>query len=75
MNIQEVILCKFGEVVLKGANRQSFESQLVKELRRRASPYGVFKIYFKQSTVYIEPLDDMCDMDGMYDAAKRCLAL
>ncbi len=75
MNIQEVILCKFGEVVLKGANRQSFESQLVKELRRRASPYGIFKIYFKQSTVYIEPVDEFCDMDGMYEAAKKVFGI
>ena len=74
MNIPEVILCKFGEVVLKGANRQNFESALVKELRRRASPYGTFKIYFKQSTVYVEPQDEFCDMDGMYEAAKRVFA-
>ena len=71
MNLPEVILCKYGEVVLKGANRQNFESALVKELRRRASPYGSFKIYFKQSTVYVEPQDELCDMDGMYEAAKR----
>ena len=75
MNIQEVILCKFGEVVLKGANRQSFESQLIKELRRRASPHGSFKIYFKQSTVYVEPLDETCDMDGMYEAAKKVFGI
>nr|MBE6544711.1 tRNA 4-thiouridine(8) synthase ThiI [Oscillospiraceae bacterium] len=73
--MQEVILCKFGEVVLKGANRQSFESQLIKELRRRASPYGIFKIYFKQSTVYVEPTDELCDMDGMYDAAKKVFGI
>ena len=75
MNISEVILCKFGEVVLKGANRQNFESALVKELRRRASPYGTFKIYFKQSTVYVEPLDEFCDMDGMYEAARRVFGI
>ena len=75
MVIQEVILCKFGEVVLKGANRQSFESQLIKELRRRASPHGMFKIYFKQSTVYVEPLDESCDMDGMYEAAKKVFGI
>ena len=73
--IEEVILCKFGEVVLKGANRQNFESALVKELRRRASPYGSFKIYFKQSTVYVEPQDDFCDMDGMYEAAKKVFGI
>ncbi len=73
--IEEVILCKFGEVVLKGANRQNFESALVKELRRRASPYGTFKIYFKQSTVYIEPRDEFCDMDGVYEAAKKVFGI
>ena len=75
MNIQEVILCKFGEVVLKGANRQSFEAQLIKELRRRATPHGVFKIYYKQSIVYIEPTDEFCDMDGMYEAAKKVFGI
>ena len=75
MNIQEVILCKFGEVILKGANRQTFESQLLKELRRRATPYGVFKIYFKQSIVYIEPKGEFCDMDGMYEAAKKVFGI
>ena len=71
----EVILCKFGELVLKGANRQNFESGLVKELRRRASPYGNFKIYFKQSTIYVEPTNDECDMDGMYKAAKKVFGI
>ena len=75
VGIPEVILCKFGEVVLKGANRQSFESQLVKELRRRASPYGEFNIYFKQSTVYVEPKNEECDMDGMYSAACRVFGI
>ena len=72
---EEVILCKFGEVVLKGANRQTFESGLVKELRRRASPYGSFKIYFKQSTIYVEPLNSDCDMDGMYEVAKKVFGI
>ena len=73
--ISEVILCKFGEIVLKGANRQNFESGLVKELRRRASPYGTFKIYYKQSTIYVEPQSDECDMDGMYDAARKVFGI
>lgn len=73
--ISEVILCKYGEIVLKGANRQTFESALVKELRRRASPYGSFKIYFKQSTIYVEPRDEMCDTDGMYEEAKRVFGI
>ena len=73
--INEVILCKYGEIILKGANRQNFESSLVKELRRRACPYGKFKIYFSQSTLYVEPLDPSCDMDGMYDAARKVFGI
>ncbi len=72
---EEVILCKFGEVILKGANRQNFESALVKELRRRASPHGTFNIYFKQSTVYVEPKKPDCDMDAMYDTARKVFGI
>ncbi len=68
----EVILCKYGEIVLKGANRQNFVSVLVKELRRRAVPYGVFKISAMQSTIYVVAQNDECDMDGMYEAC-RCV--
>ena len=73
--MKEVILCKYGEIILKGANRASFESALVKELRRRASPLGTFKIYFRQSTIYIEPQDDFSDMDAMYQAARHVFGL
>ena len=73
--IDEVILCKYGEIILKGQNRRNFESMLVKELRRRASPHGTFKIYFNQSTIYIEPQNDECDMDGMYETAKHVFGI
>ena len=73
--MNEVILCKYGEVVLKGTNRPVFESLLLKELRRRASPYGIFKIYKSQSTVFIEPQNEEADLDGMYDAAKRVFGI
>ena len=73
--MKEVILCKYGEIILKGANRATFESSLVKELRRRASPLGTFKIYFRQSTIYIEPQDDFCDMDAMYTTARHVFGI
>lgn len=72
---REVILCKYGEIVLKGANRMHFESALVRELRRRAVRYGNFSVSARQSTLYIEPSDDGCDMDGMYDEAKRVFGI
>ncbi|MBO5313536.1 MAG: tRNA 4-thiouridine(8) synthase ThiI [Clostridia bacterium] len=55
---KEVILCKYGEVILKGANRSDFEKKMLKELRMRARRIGNFDVFYSQSTIYIEPLDD-----------------
>ena len=73
--MREIILCKLGETVLKGANRATFESILLRSLRRRAEACGHFRIYLLQSTIYIEPKDDACDLDGMYEQAKRVFGL
>ncbi len=65
--MKEIILCKFGEITLKGANRSSFEAGLVREIRRRATPYGKFSVRTTQSTVLIEPLEESADIEGMYE--------
>ncbi|MCD7947218.1 MAG: tRNA 4-thiouridine(8) synthase ThiI [Oscillospiraceae bacterium] len=68
--MQEMILLKLGELVLKGLNRRSFEDRLMGNAQRRLKPYGNFRIYTKQSTTYIEPKDDNCDMDGAWGAMQ-----
>ncbi len=68
--MNEIILLKLGELVLKGGNRHSFEEKLMTNARRRLKSYGKFKIYTRQSTTYIEPQEDTCDMDGAYEAMK-----
>jgi len=73
--MKEVILCKYGEIVLKGANRATFEAKLARELRARAALYGRFHISYAQSTIYIEPLDDFADIDGMLEATKRVFGI
>ncbi len=72
---KEILLCKYGEIVLKGANRKSFEDMLAKEMKKRASAYGKFDIYRAQSTIYIEPMDENADMDGMFDAASKVFGI
>lgn len=69
--MKEVILCKYGELILKGANRSRFESQLMRELRRRAAHIGNFQIRWAQSTVYIEPQSDTEDVAEMYRQIKK----
>lgn len=61
--MQEVILVKLGEIVLKGLNRRTFEDRLLKNIRRRIARAGNFEVYSMQSTIYIEPKDEDADID------------
>ena len=69
--MKEVILCKYGEIILKGANKSQFESLLLREVRRRAAHVGKFDVSYAQSTVCITPLTDMEDMEEMFRQAKH----
>ena len=73
--MKEVLLCKYGEIVLKGANRSYFEDMLCKELRKRAKKCGNFEVLRAQSTVYIEPQDDFCDIDAMLCEAQKVFGI
>ncbi len=73
--MKEIILCKYGEIALKGANRSHFERLLRDILKRRTEPFGKFKIYSVQSTVYIEPQEENADVDGAYIAAKNTFGI
>ena len=67
---KELILCKYGEIVLKGLNRGYFEDLLQKELERRLRGCGNFKVYKEQSTAYIEPVDESADIEEALERAK-----
>lgn len=73
--MHEMILCKLGEVVLKGLNRRSFEDKLMSNIRRRVSKCGSFRIYSKQSTIYIEPQSGACDVEAAYDACRKVFGI
>ena len=76
--MKKVILCKYGEIVLKGQNRSHFEAMLFKELRRRARHVGEFNISHSQSTVLIEPAHGEMpesDFEEMFTQAKKVFGL
>ena len=73
--MKEIILCKYGEIALKGANRASFEKRLVDELKFRASFCGQFAITRSQSVIYITPKNDEADIDAMFEAASRTFGI
>ena len=73
--MKEILLCKYGEIVLKGANRRYFEDMLCKTLRFRAKHYGNFLITRSQSTIVIEPQDGAADIDGMFASAMKVFGI
>ena len=71
----DMILCKLGEIVLKGLNRKSFELKLMGNMRRRLAPYGKFRVYCLQSTVYVEAGNDAADIDGAFEALQKVFGI
>ena len=69
--MQDIILLKLGEIVLKGLNKRYFEQKLLQNAKRRLAALGAFEVELRQSTIYIEPADDGCDMDAAVDAMTK----
>ena len=68
--MNDILLLKLGEVVLKGLNRRSFEAKLVGNVRRRLVGLGKFNVSCMQSTVYVEPADEDADLDAAFEAVQ-----
>lgn len=66
--MNEIFLLKLGEIVLKGQNKKQFEGKLRQNVRRRMKPFGDFDVYILQSTVYVEPRSEDCDLEGAWEA-------
>lgn len=80
--MKEIILCKYGEIALKGLNRGTFETEMLRNIRRRLKPLGEFKYTTAQSTLYIEPKSEDIDIDEtveklskVFGIAKICRAI
>ena len=73
--MQEIILLKLGEIVLKGLNRNTFERKLIGNIQRRLKRYGCFEVYTKQSTIYVEPEGENCDLDSAYQTLKKVFGI
>lgn len=69
--MNDIILLKLGEIILKGLNRRYFENKLMSNVRRRLSRIGKFKVYCIQSTVYVEAAEDNADMDAAFEALQK----
>ena len=64
--MNDLLLCKPGEIFLKGLNKHYFEERLVANVKRRLKPIGHFRVTYLQSALYIEAADDAADLDAAY---------
>lgn len=69
--MNEIFLLKHGEIVLKGLNKRGFEEKLMGNLKRRLKPLGRFRVYTRQSTTYVEPLEESCDLEGAWEVLHK----
>lgn len=69
--MKEVILLKYGEMVLKGLNKNYFNSLLIKRVRNLLKEAdGNFTLDYSQSTLCIRG-DENADMDKAYSLMKK----
>ncbi len=71
--MQEILLVKCGEMILKGLNRKRFEDVLIKNMRYRLAKLGQFKVYALQSTLYVECIEG--SIDEALEALKKVFGI
>lgn len=73
--MQEVIMVKYGEIALKGLNKHTFEDMLIRNIKRRLKKCGEFEYSRRQSTVYIQPLNEDADIESAIKALKTIFGI
>ena len=73
--MKEIILLKYGEIALKGLNKNSFESIMIKNIKYRLKKIGKFSVTRAQSTVYVEPDEDMNDLSEAVEVLKKIFGI
>ena len=69
--MKEIVMLKYGEIILKGQNRYRFEEILIKNIKNALKGCGRIKVFSAQSTVYVDFLDDETDISSAVDSLKK----
>ncbi|HAN21790.1 MAG: tRNA 4-thiouridine(8) synthase ThiI [Clostridiales bacterium GWF2_36_10] len=73
--MKEVILLKYGEIVLKGLNRGYFDNLLLKRVRKLLKEVdGKFNLDYSQSTLCIRG-DENADIDKAFSQMKKLFGI
>ncbi len=61
--MKEIILVRYGEIILKGLNRPVFEDKLISNIKSAIYKFGKAKVSKSQGRIYVEPEDENYDFD------------
>jgi len=70
--MKEIILIKYGEIILKGLNRHVFEDRLVQNIKKVVGDKA--RVYKSRSVIYAEPSDEMYN-DDIVEAARKVFGI
>ncbi|MDI9469607.1 MAG: tRNA uracil 4-sulfurtransferase ThiI [Bacillota bacterium] len=65
-----VLLCRIGEITLKGQNRRQFEIRVMQNLRARLRGLGAFQVDLRDSRIWVRPREGT-DPELLGRAAER----
>ena len=74
MSFARCILIKYGELVLKGANKRRFERALSDDIARALAPIGAFRTEYRQSTMALTMEDD-ANTEAAFDRLSRVFGI
>lgn len=72
MKLSEIILAKYGEIILKGLNRHIFEDRLVANIRKAVG--GGVHVYKSRAAIYAEPPEG-ADIDEITAKISRVFGI
>ena len=73
--MHDIIMIKYGEIILKGLNRPQFEDRLLKNIRYRLKTLGKIKVVRYQAAVYIIPESEDYDYGEAIERLKKVFGI
>ncbi|MBR6523747.1 MAG: tRNA 4-thiouridine(8) synthase ThiI [Clostridia bacterium] len=73
--MNEIILVKIGELILKGNNRSRFEDRLMVNIKHALRQTGSYRIWKSQGTMYVEPRDDASPILPAIEKVKKVFGI
>ncbi len=72
--MKEIILVKYGEIILKGLNRSKFEDMLVRNIKKVVGRENIASIRKAQAVIYIEPAENV-DADALMEKMRKVFGI